>query len=143
MTIHITNPQRLAPLDRRTLRALSRALLREHSRDADLSLCYVDNAAIRALNAQFLQRDAITDVLAFPLQGGPGPDDDRLLGEIIVSVETAAAEATRRRIPVEREIALYTVHGVLHLLGYDDQTPAKRRQMRRKERQALKNAGLL
>ena len=143
MTIQIANNQRLAPIDRKTIRAICKRLLREHHIEADLSLCYVDNAAIRGLNARFLGRDESTDVLAFPLGDGPGPEDDRLLGEIVVSVEKAVAEAAKRKISTEAEIALYTTHGLLHLLGYDDQTPSQRRKMRRRERQALSKAGLL
>lgn len=179
MNIAIANRQRLAPIDRKTLRAICTRLLRDHGRDADLSLCFVANAEIRTLNTQFLGRDEITDVLAFPfdddvsgrvaqpplrqaqgrlsavsgrgsvrvaqpppaVSSGP-PEGDRLLGEIIVSIEKAIAEAGKRRIPVAREIALYTAHGLLHLLGYDDHTPADRRRMRRAERAALVAEGI-
>jgi len=143
MTIQITNRQRLAPIDRKTLRAVCAMLLRQHDADVDISLCYVDNAAIRDLDARFLGRDEVTDVLAFPLAGGPSPEGDRLLGEIVVSVEKAIAEAGRRGIPVDAEVALYTIHGLLHLLGYDDATPTQRRRMRRRERKALADAELL
>ncbi len=137
MTIAIANRQRLLPLDRPGLRALCRRILAAHGADADLSLCFVDNAAIRALNARYLGRARVTDVLAFPLSDAADPTPDRLLGEVIVSVEKAIAEARRRRIPPEREVALYTAHGLLHLLGYGDHTPADRLHMRRAERQAL------
>lgn len=143
MTIAIANRQRLAPLDRKSLRGLCRRLLLEHEVQADLSLSYVDNAEIRALNARYLGRGHVTDVLAFPLLNRAEPAALRVLGEVVVSVEKAIAEAERRRIPVAREIALYTAHGVLHLLGYDDHEPAERRRMRRAERQALAAAGLL
>jgi probable rRNA maturation factor len=143
MTIQVANCQSLAAIDPKALRALCRRLLAEHGAENDLSLCYVDNAAIRDLNRRYLRRDEITDVLAFPLRGGPGPAEDRLLGEVVVSVEKALAEARRRRIPVEAEIALYTIHGVLHLLGYDDRTPSQKRHMRLGEKQALDAAGLL
>ena len=138
-SIAIANRQRLLPLDRPGLRALCRRILAEHGVEADLSLAYVDNAAICALNARFLGRDDVTDVIAFPFDA-PGDNPlpgDNLLGEVVISTEKAIAEARRRRIPVERELALYTAHGVLHLLGYDDHTPADRRRMRRAERQAL------
>jgi len=143
MTIQFANRQRLAPLNRKTLRALCRRLLAEHGLDADLSLCYVDNAAIRELNRRFLRRDEPTDVLSFPLHGGPGPAEAALLGEVVISVETAMAEARKRKIPIETEIALYTVHGVLHLLGHDDGTPSQKRRMRLRERRALAEAGLV
>jgi len=157
MTVEIANRQRRVPLHRRGLRALCRAILAAHGRQANLSLCYVDDAAIRTLNRQYLGRDETTDVLAFPLddpaEGVPRPNsfgragaaasgahpakDESLLGEIVISAEKAQAEARRRRIPVARELALYTAHGLLHLLGYDDHTPAERRRMRRAERAAL------
>jgi len=143
MTIDIANHQDHAPLDRKTLRALCRQVLRSHQREGDLSLCYVDNAAIRELNQRYLDRDEVTDVLAFPLEGGPGPDADRLLGEIVVSVEKAAAEAAARGVPAEAEIALYTAHGLLHLLGYDDHDPDETRAMRDAEHKALADAGLI
>jgi len=141
MTVAIANRQRLVPLDRKGLRALCRAILAAHGRQANLSLCYVDDVAIRILNRRFLGRDEATDVLAFPLEdegtvAGSAPEE-RLLGEIVVSTEKAQAESRRRRIPVARELALYTAHGLLHLLGYDDHTPAARRRMRHAERAAL------
>ncbi|MFP4056126.1 MAG: rRNA maturation RNase YbeY [Candidatus Brocadiia bacterium] len=140
MTVHFADRQSAAAIDRATLRALCRSVLRAHDREADLSLCYVDAAAIRELNARFLGRDEVTDVLAFPLE--EGPEDDRLLGEVVVCTEKAVEEARSRGLAVDSEIALYTVHGVLHLLGYDDRSPAQRRQMRQAERRALEEAGL-
>jgi len=142
MTIAIANHQRLAHIDRKTLRTLCKNILAAHHTKADLSLCYVDNAEIRALNARYLGRDRDTDVLAFPLDIEARPAPVRLLGEVVVSVEKAIAEARRRHLPLASEIALYTAHGVLHLLGYDDHTPADRRRMRRAERQALASVGL-
>jgi len=140
MTIQITNRQKLAPIDRKTLRAICKKLLHDHEAEANLSLCYVDNATIRDLNARYRQQDEATDVLAFPL--ADGPEEDHLLGEVVVSVEKAVAEAVKRGVSLDAEIALYTVHGVLHLLGYDHQTLSLGRRMRRRERQALADAGL-
>lgn len=143
MTIDIANPQRLTAINRTTLRALCAHVLDEHEVEADVSLCYVDNAAIRELNARYLGRDEATDVLAFPLDDEATADEPRLLGEIVVSVEKAIAEAAERRLPVEAEIALYTVHGLLHLLGYDDHSPEDTARMREAEREALAHARLL
>lgn len=143
MTIDIANPQHLAALDTATLRALCAGILRQHGVQADLSLCYVDDAAIRTLNAQYLGRDEVTDVLAFPLDDDTDPDGVNVLGEIVVSVEKALAEAAARDLPIEREIALYTAHGLLHLLGYDDHQPDDTARMREAEREALARVGLL
>ncbi len=147
MTIAIANQQRIVPLDRKAIRALCTNLLRAHGVKADLSLCFVDDAAMRVLNTHYLGRRETTDVLAFPLENGDCPclenrdshhfPKEHLLGDVVISAEKALAEARRRRTPVARELALYTAHGVLHLLGYDDHTPAARRRMRRAERRAL------
>ena len=140
MTIDIANQQALSPIDEAGLRALCARLLRQHGKATGLSLCYVDDAAIRALNAQYLGRHDTTDVLAFPLADGTDPDEP-LLGEIVVSVETAAREAAARGLPVAAEIALYTIHGLLHLLGYDDHEPDDTARRREAERQAMADAG--
>ncbi len=143
MTIDITNKQQAARVDRKALRALCANLLRQHNVEADLSICYVDNPTIREMNARFLDRDGVTDVLAFPIDDEPGPDGTRLLGEVVVSAEKALLEAEERGLPVEQEVALYTAHGVLHLLGYDDHDPEDTAAMRQAERQALAGVGLL
>jgi probable rRNA maturation factor len=97
-----------------------------------VSLVLCDDATIHALNRQFLGHDYPTDVLSFPLNA-PTPDGKHLLGEIVISVETAERNARRYRQPLERELLHLVIHGILHLLGYDDTTPKNRRRMRRKE----------
>lgn len=141
MTIDIANQQDLATVDEDGIRSLCARVLRHHDVEAGLSIAYVDDAAIRDLNRQYLGRDETTDVLAFPLGDATDPDGP-LLGEIVVSAETAARESGARGLPAEAEIALYTVHGLLHLLGYDDHGPEATARMRQAERQALDQAGL-
>ncbi|MFW6161863.1 MAG: rRNA maturation RNase YbeY [Planctomycetota bacterium] len=141
MTIDVANQQDLATVDEDGIRSLCTQVLRQHDADAGLSIAYVDDAAIGELNRQYLGRDEATDVLAFPLDDATDPEAP-LLGEIIVSVETAAREAEARGLPLGAEIALYTVHGLLHLLGYDDHDPQATARMRQAERQALERAGL-
>ncbi len=97
-----------------------------------ISLVLCGDATIQALNRQFLGHDYPTDVLSFPLNA-PMPDGHRLLGEIVISVETAERNARRYRQPSERELLRLVIHGTLHLLGYDDSTPENRRRMRQKE----------
>jgi len=111
-------------------------LAAEGAGDRWLSVAVVDDPAIRDLNRRYHGQDRATDVLAFPLDGGPaGPAG---LGEVVCSVETAAREARRRGLPLAHELARYAVHGTLHLLGYDDRAPEARRRMRRRERVALR-----
>jgi probable rRNA maturation factor len=89
----------------------------------------VGDRAIRRLNRAYLNRDHPTDVLAFPQPRGlplPGP---HLLGDVVISVDTAARQAKAHGHSLSEELALLLIHGLLHLLGYDDSTPATRRRM--------------
>jgi probable rRNA maturation factor len=89
----------------------------------------VGDRAIRRLNRTYLGRDHPTDVLAFPQARAfsmPGPS---LLGDVVISVDTAARQAKAHGHSLDRELALLLIHGLLHLLGYDDSTPAARRRM--------------
>ena len=86
-----------------------------------LSLVYVDDREIAKLNERYLQHQGPTDVLAFPL--------DPKEGEVVVSGETALNEANARSIEAQGELLLYTIHGVLHLLGHDDKTREEAEQM--------------
>jgi probable rRNA maturation factor len=102
-----------------------------------VSVVICDDATIHALNRQFLRHDYPTDVLSFPL-GDTLPDGTTLLGEIVISMDTATRNAQRYHQSLERELVHLALHGTLHLLGYDDQTPAQRRRMRYKERTYLR-----
>jgi probable rRNA maturation factor len=134
ITVHIANQQRFVSLDRRRLRrAVSRALREAGVADAELSIAVVDDAAIAVLHGRYLDDPTPTDVLSFPLDSSPG----RLEGQIVVSGETALRRAPRYGWPAADELLLYVIHGALHLVGYDDATPADRRAMRRRERELL------
>ncbi len=108
-----------------------------------LSVVLSNDATIRNLNRQFLGHDYPTDVLSFLLasNASEAPSEnsceEEVWGEIIISVETAQRNARRYRQPLEKEILRLAIHGVLHLLGYDDATPKQRQHMRRKERTYL------
>lgn len=96
----------------------------------ELSIAIVDDAAIAAINQQFLNHTGPTDVISFDLDDG--------LGEIVVSAERACIVAKQLRRTPAAELALYLVHGLLHLAGLDDRTPAQRRAMRAAERRILR-----
>jgi probable rRNA maturation factor len=97
----------------------------------NLSLAFVSDQAIRKLNRIYRGEDHPTDVLSFNLREDQkgGPRNQHCLGEIIISYPQARRQAAARKKPVEREIALLIVHGLLHLLGHDHQKPAERRIM--------------
>jgi len=92
----------------------------EHYRlkEPELSLVFVDTKTIKRLNRKFLKRDAATDVLSFPL-GEKSPDGKFYLGDIVISVPQAFRQSLSRKHSLERELKLLTVHGFLHLAGFD------------------------
>jgi probable rRNA maturation factor len=130
----VTNRQRAVPISRTALRRAALVTMRAEqcSPHSEVSIAVVDDAAIRALNRRYRADDRPTDVLAFAQDGVEG-----LLGDVVISAERAAAQAPRYGHTVERELRLLVIHGVLHLLGYDDATPRAARRMRRRQTQIL------
>lgn len=109
---------------------------------AELSLSLVRDPEIRRLKKGWFGIDAATDVLSFPAGDFPGPGP-RPLGDIVISLDTARRAAKDFGSTLERELALYLAHGLLHLLGHDHQTRAEARKMARLERKLLGHAGML
>jgi probable rRNA maturation factor len=99
----------------------------------ELSLVFLDDRALAKLHGDFLGDPSTTDVITF--EGNP---ELGLAGEICVSADTAAAYAKKHRRNFPTELTLYFVHGWLHLAGYDDLQPTKKRVMRRAEARAMK-----
>ena len=114
---------------------------------AELGLVIVGQEKIRQLNLSYLGKDEPTDVLAFSMlpeqsNGDPvpfvaPPDGIKHLGEVIISYPQAVIQAEENRHPVEREIAILIIHGVLHLLGFDHDKPEEEREMRAREAEIL------
>jgi probable rRNA maturation factor len=98
----------------------------------ELSVVFLDDAGIGRVHGDFLDDPTPTDVITFP----PDPEMD-FGGEILVSVDHAMQFAVRKELDFARELTLYLVHGYLHLAGFDDLVPEKKRQMRRAEKKAL------
>jgi len=139
LRIELANDQDRHPVDENRLRlAVRRVLEDEAVGRAVISLAVVDDSAMHLLNRKYLGHDEPTDVLSFVLEESP----DELEGEIIVSADTAAATAQRFGWTVADEILLYVVHGALHLVGYDDTSPAAMAEMRAKEQIYLAEFGL-
>lgn len=104
---------------------------------AILSVEFIGDHRMRRLNAQYRGRDVTTDVLAFAMREGPGPSSS-LLGDVVISVPQAMAQAAERGHSIQRELATLLIHGILHLLGYDhERSPSEARRMQRKERALL------
>jgi probable rRNA maturation factor len=126
------DPDALAGLVRRVLRA-------EGVARGSISLSLVDNAAIHTINRRHLGHDWPTDVITFRLSE---PDDEFLSGELVISAEMAADTAREARVDAWNELALYVVHGLLHLCGYNDETADERTTMRQREDEVLTREGL-
>lgn len=140
------------------LREAIEATLRRHRTPAArISVGLVDDAHMARLNKLHLNGEGTTDVLSFDLRddppaplvsnGGPkrvapGAADGPVEGEIVVSVDTAAREARKRGHTLEAELALYAVHGTLHLLGYDDRHEPDAARMHDLEDDILSGIGL-
>lgn len=107
-----------------------------------LSLVLTDHETVRHLNRSYLEHDYDTDVLSFSLREGPTPsapseDDDGVEGEVYVDLDTAAERHDEFDTSFEHEAYRYVVHGLLHLIGYDDAQPSGQATMREKETQYL------
>jgi probable rRNA maturation factor len=99
---------------------------------AELSLLLTDDATIHELNRVYRQKDKPTDVLAFAQREGElGDSAGRLLGDVVISVPTARRQAGDARRSVGDEVLWLLAHGLLHLLGWDHDTPARDARMRR------------
>lgn len=138
MEVWVTNLQNKVAVSPDFIRrVVMRALVSSGCDDAvEVSVALVDDAYIRELNREYRDVDAPTDVLAFPMEGEDhGPV--RMLGDIVVSLERARDQARQFKQPLKREIALLTIHGVLHLLGYEDETEAGASAMWQRQRAIL------
>lgn len=96
-------------------------LAAEGQPEAELSVTLVDDERIAQIHVDYMDIPGPTDVISFPL--GDPEDPIPILGEVVVSVDTAAREAEERGITLREELLRYVVHGTLHLFGYDDHEP--------------------
>lgn len=152
--VWIKNQQRQMRIDLRLIKRIATEILAAlELPGSELSILLLDDARITRLNQQYLGRNRPTDVIAFPLGDTPGVGRRPwLLGDVVISVETAARQSARySRTPCE-EIAGLLIHGILHLIGYDHALSATAaRRMRAKEKTLLErllndpaiNAGLV
>jgi probable rRNA maturation factor len=151
-TMHAGQEQRMPDvaislIDRQTAHAVDEEQLLQATRSviedsaftsAAVSLAVVDDVTIHDLNRRYLGHDWATDVLSFVLDNENG----HLEGEVVISADTAAAVAEEVGWASGAEQLLYVIHGALHLVGYNDTTPAEQEQMREAEERYLRRFGL-
>ena len=116
-------------LDPRRVRVLGDRMLSElELAEAELSVLLTDDSLIRELNRDHRNKDRPTDVLAFGLDES-WVAGERLLGDVVISLDTAQRQANSRRRPLLEEVRFLLAHGLLHLCGYDHLTPPDKREM--------------
>jgi probable rRNA maturation factor len=132
--------RRVPALARRLARRARRLMVALGLRDAELSLVLVSDRVMHELNRTWRGKNRPTDVLAFAQREGDAPPPDGLLGDVVISVDTARRQAVAHGHSLAAEGERLLVHGLLHLVGYDhERSPAEARRMQRKER-ALRRA---
>ncbi len=141
MIIQIANNQNLIKIDKRKIRSTITKLLKYlNCADKEISITFINDETIQQLNNQYRNKNKPTDVLSFSLQEGEfssiNPD---VLGDIVISVETAKTNAEINCLSFEQEINFLIIHGLLHLLGYDHENTTKieTRKMKSRERELL------
>ena len=145
MPVSLTNEQTL-PIRTRLLRKVARQLLANvQLENGQVDLLLTNDEAVQSLNYEYRGFDKATDVLSFAqrdaVEGAPDvPHLDQgpiILGDVVISVDTALRQAEEHGVSLEQELALLTVHGMLHLLGYEDETEAGAIAMHARERELL------
>ena len=136
----VASHRRLPGITAVAVRRDADALLALLAVDGELSVALVSDAEIHALNRDYRGKDHPTDVLAFALREG---EDAHLhadiLGDVVISLDTAARQAAARGHSVAEEVRFLLAHGILHLLGYDhERSPADARRMFAKQRAVLR-----
>jgi len=156
MSVTIANRQRVRKINLRLLKKIANALLAElEIQKAEIGICLVAAPEMTRLNETFLKHKGSTDVIAFdygfgvPPSGGKfskksaranrlKPELQTLLGEIFICVDEAVLQARKFGTSWQSEVIRYLVHGVLHLLGFDDSSAGARRKMKREENRRLR-----
>ena len=140
MKIQIENKQTIIKIQRHKIRSTVLKLLKiMDCANKELSITFVDDDQIRQLNYNYLQRDTSTNVLSFSLQEGEyGNINPDILGDIVISLETAQRDALKGNLSLSEEVDFLIIHGLLHLLGFNHEestTKAQTAEMKMKEKE--------
>lgn len=141
--IAIENRHKKIKIEKKRVREVAGAILAAVGcTSVELSILFMDDEDIKELNRDYRKKDRPTDVLSFPMREGEFGDlNPDLLGDVVISLDTAKRQAEERGETLEEEINLLLIHGILHLLGFDhEKNAAEARRMQAKEKEL---AGLL
>lgn len=141
MTIEIINRQRKRRVNAKPWGEFAERALQAIGADREATIVFVSDSAIKKLNRQFRAKDYATDVLSFPARAEKfEKENERSLGEIVISVERAAAQARENKLTLANEIQQLILHGLLHLAGHDHETD--RGEMNRLELKLRRKLGI-
>lgn len=139
MQVQINSFQRRVKINKQAVSEITEKILRAEKKkdfreDFEISINFVNDRRIRAINKEYLGHDYFTDVISFALTEG---EDTQFcpfaLGDIFISIDTAQRQANLYETSLRDELLLYLIHGVLHILSYDDIDSENRKIMKRKE----------
>jgi rRNA maturation RNase YbeY len=124
ITVDVTAAEGLRTLPKAEFRKVVQHVCRRHKvTAAEFSFVIVDDRTIRSINKKFLKHDVVTDIITFPLE------NDRIAAEIYICAPQMRRQAKEQQVTVTNEMTRLIVHGILHTLGYDDTTSAKKKEM--------------
>jgi probable rRNA maturation factor len=131
MPVSIKNRQKLFKIDLNRIRRSMKKLLKElHCDDSEVGLLLVDDNYIKILNSAYLNRNNPTNVLSFAMTEGEfGNINPQILGDIVISVETASRDALISHIDLMEELEFLIIHGLLHLIGYNHENTSAEKAM--------------
>ena len=139
MDIQIRSHRKIHGLSNRKIKQKLKTVLSALGcRDVELSVFFTDDQEISRLNERYLGRTGPTNVLAFPILGGPPPDPETgMLGDVVISVETAVSESKSIGEPLSETVFRLLVHGILHLLNYDHERSSEDADIMEKKQSIL------
>ncbi|MCD4689219.1 MAG: rRNA maturation RNase YbeY [Desulfuromonadaceae bacterium] len=133
--IQLENRQKNKQIEETSLKKVAQKILNDLAcPDGELSVLIVDDVQIREINRDYLQRDWPTNVISFAMREGEGGEvHPELLGDVVISADTAARDAAEAGLPFESELYFLLLHGVLHLFGYDHERGSEEEARRMEE----------
>ncbi len=140
--IHVESRLSRMPVPAGVIEKAGAAVLSDQSKDGEITVVLTGDAELRKLNREYLGINAATDVLSFPALEVNPENRSAYLGDVLISVPRAQAQARAGGHALESEVQLLVVHGVLHLLGFDHARPAQKRQMWSAQAKVLGRLGL-
>ena len=137
MKILIDNQQNRIKIDKRKVRIKVTGLLKlMDCAEKEISITFVDDETIQRINKQYLSKDRPTNVISFSLQEGEfGDINPELLGDVVISVDTASRDADKGNLSFDEEIIYLIIHGLLHLLGYNHENTSKENALKMKQKE--------